>query len=270
MIIGLGISNVLVSTSKKFNPLSESKISYIILGIIAILAIGHQIYISEFMGNTDELEFGSFTYGLSALASGIVSLFVAKRYKGSEVFGVTYAALGIGFLFLFAGDTVYNYYELVLHEDPYPSIADVFFILYYPFVAYHLIKNIHYFKKDLDLISKLFVPGLILTIVSIFAFISFDEIEGLSFDFYFGLIFVFGSSLVLSLAILGASVFRQSILGVAWLLLAVGIFLFTFADVWYYYLELTEGYTVSHIISTLWVLSNLIIIYALYKHKKII
>ena len=59
-----------------------------------------------------------------------MALFVAKRYKGSEIFGVTYAALGIGFLFLFVGDTIYNYYEYILDEDPYPSIADIFFLIY--------------------------------------------------------------------------------------------------------------------------------------------
>jgi len=169
---------------------------------------------------------------------------------------------------LFAGDTIYIYYEHVLEEDPYLSIADVFFLLYYPFTAYHLIRNIGYFKKDFNLTSKLFVPGLTLAIVLIFALISFDEIEGHTFDFYFGMIFVFGSSLILSLAILGVTVFRRSILGVAWLLLAVGIFLFTFADVWYYYLEIIEEYSDSHFTNTLWITSNMIIVYALYKHKK--
>jgi hypothetical protein len=258
------------SASKKFDPSSESKLNYKVIGIIVILTISYQIYISEIMLDNGELQFGSITYGLGALISGIFALYVSKRYRGSEVFGATYAALGIGLLFLFVGDATYIFYEFVLEEDPYPSIADVFFILYYPFTAYHLIRNIRYFQKDFSLSLKLFVPGLTLAIVFIFAFISFDEIEGHSFDFYFGLIFVFGSSLILSLAILGVTVFRRSILGVAWLLLALGIFLFTFADVWYYYLELVDGYSDSHFIVTLWLTSNMIIVYALYKHKKII
>lgn len=259
-----------VSSSKKFHSMSESRIGYKPLAIIIILAISYQIYLSEIMEDNDELEFGDITYGLSALVSGIIALYVAKRYRGSEVFGGTYAALGVGFLFLFAGDTTYNYYDHILNEDPYPSLADVFFLLFYPFVVYHLIKNIVYFKKDLRSGPKLGVATLTLTVVAIFAFISFDEIEGHSFEFYFGLIFVLGSSLILSLAILGASIFRQSILGTAWLLLAIGIFLFTFADVWYYYLELTEEYSSSNFINTLWVLSNMLIVYALYKHRKII
>jgi len=65
-------------------------------------------------------------------------------------------------------------------------------------------------------------------------------------------------------------IFRDSILGKAWLLLAGGIFIFTVADVWYYYLELSDGYETTHFVNTLWVLSFAAITYALYKHKKTI
>ncbi|MFB5597509.1 MAG: hypothetical protein ACE5RJ_00610 [Nitrosopumilaceae archaeon] len=42
------------------------------------------------------------------------------------------------------------------------------------------------------------------------------------------------------------------------------------ADVWYYYLEEIEAFTIKDPVNTLWVLSNAIMVYALYKHKKII
>jgi hypothetical protein len=66
------------------------------------------------------------------------------------------------------------------------------------------------------------------------------------FDFYFGLLYVMPSSVMLSLSILGALVFRSSILGIPWLLIATGITIFTIADVWYYYLELFELYDGTH------------------------
>ena len=174
------------------------------------------------------------------------------------------------FFLLAAGDFTYVYYELVLHEDPYPSIADGFFLASYPFLAYHLVGNIRYFKKDLKVGAKAGVPALTIVLVLGFAYMSMDMIADEPFDFYFGLSYVLASAGILSLAILGAAVFRQSILGTAWLLLATGIFIFTIADVWYYYLELVDGYSTHHPTNTLWVLSNMIMIYALYKHKKTI
>ena len=179
-----------------------------------------------------------------------------------------------------AGDITYIYYDWYTDEAPWPSIAEVFFLAFYFFAGYHLVKNIRYFKKDLKWTPKIGVAATAIIIVAIFAVWSlFDTetgeidpamIEGEEFDFYFGLIFVAGSAILFGLALLGAAVFRDSILGKAWLLLAAGIFFFTVADVWYYHLELTDGYTTTHFVNTLWVLSNAAIVYALYKHKKTI
>ena len=126
---------------------AQTKVGIKALVIIAALAIGYQIYISEFV-DEEEWSFADFSYGLSSLAVGITGIFVYKRYRGSKVFGKTYLALAIGFIILFVGDLVYNYYLLVLEEDPYPSIAAAFFIAFYFFTGYHLVKNIKYFKKD--------------------------------------------------------------------------------------------------------------------------
>jgi len=239
------------------------------LVIIVAVTILHQWYLVEFPDD-EEMTIGTFTYGISSLIAGIAAIFVAKRYWGSAVFGKTYLALALAFFLLFIGDSAYIYYEWYTDEAPYPSIADVFFLLFYPFAAFHLVQNIKYFKKDLKWGPKIAVPALVIIIVGIFAFISIDMIEEEPFDFYFGLMFVFASAVITSLAILGASIFRDSILGAAWLLLAGGIFAFTFADVWYYYLELVEGYDGTHFVNTLWVLGNTAIIYALYKHRKTI
>jgi len=237
--------------------------------ILATVTFVHQWYLVEFPDN-EEMTIGTFTYGLSCLAAAIASIFIAKRYWGSEIFGKTYLALGIAFFLQAAGDFTYIYYDWYTEEAPYPSPAEVFFLLYYPFAAFHLIKNIKYFKKDLTWGPKIGVAGLAVFIVGIFAYMSIDMIDEEPFDFYFGLLFVLFSAVIFSLAILGAAVFRDSILGAAWLLLAGGIFAFTVADVWYYYLEIVDGYTGDHFVNTLWVLGNTAIVYSLYKHRKTI
>ena len=96
------------------------------------------------------------------------------------------------------------------------------------------------------------------------------EYEWENFDVSYGLIFVIGAAIVLAFAGIGASVFRNSILGKVWLLLAVGIFLSTVADVWYAYSEIFETFDASHPMNTVWVASFMLIGYALYKHKKIV
>jgi len=219
----------------------------------------------------EQTSFADFSYGLSALAVGITALFVAKRYRGSPVFGKTYLALAIGFIILFVGDSiVYNYYLYVLDEDPYPSIADVFFIAFYFFTGYHLVKNIQYFKKDLSWGSKIAVPVLAVAFVAGFGLFTIETLEYDPIVFFMGLLYVSASAAILSLAILGAAVFRHSILGVAWGMLVIGIFLYAAADVYYYYLEEIEEFSITNPVNTLWVLSNMFMVYALYKHQKIL
>ena len=200
----------------------------------------------------------------------IIAFSVAKRYRGSPVFGKTYLALAIGFVLGFVGDLIYNYYSMVLFEDPYPSIADAFFIAFYFCATYHLVLNIRYFKKDLGWGSKFAVPALAIAMIVGFGLFTIETLEDDPAVYLMSMAYLVGSAVVLALALLGAAVFRHSVLGVAWLLLAAGIAVFSFADVWYYYLEEIEEYTLTNPVNTFWVLSNTLMVYALYKHKKTI
>ena len=247
--------------------------------IVVLVAVGHQWYQTTFPDD-EEMQITTFSYAISSAAAAIAAFIVGKRYWGSEVFGKTYIALAIAFTLGAAGDGLYIYYDWYTDEAPWPSMADIFFLLFYLFAGYHLVKNIRYFRKDLGWGPKIGVAATTIIITAIFAFGSLLDvetgqldpgmIEGEEFDFYFGLVFVIGSAALFGLALLGAAVFRASILGKAWLLLAAGIFFFTVADVWYYHLELTDAYSGDHFVNTLWVLSNAAIVYALYKHRKTI
>lgn len=253
-------------TTKGF---TKTTVSIKVLIIIASLAIGYQIYLNEFV-DEDQVSFADFTYAISSLAVGITGLFVAKQYQGSPVFGKTYLVLAIGFILLFVGDSVYNYYLIVLDADPYPSIADVFFIGFYFFTGYHLVKNIRYFKKDIGWGPKIGVSALAISMVVVFGMFTIETLDDDPIIFYMGILYVIASAAILSLAILGATVFRHSVLGIAWFMLVIGIFFYAFADVWYYYLEEIGEFTIIHPVNTLWILSNIFMVYALYKHKKTI
>ena len=82
-----------------------------------------------------------------------------------------------------------------------------------------------------------------------------------------GLCFVGGTTIVFTWTIIGAQVFRGSVLGLPWGLLLAGIGLNTIADVAYYYTQI-EGYDRSNAIISLWVLGYMLVCYALYLHKK--
>lgn len=247
-----------------------SRINFKVIALIIALALAYHYYIYSVEEDPGVLEFSDLSYGLGALACGVISIIISRRYKGSAIFSKTYFVLGIGFLALFIGDQVFNYYEIVLDDYSYPSMADFLFLIFHPLAAYHLIVNIRYFMKKIDLSTIVGQITFPISIIFVYAFLSFDASEGFNLEYYVSLYYVISSSVILSLSMLGFSVFQKSVLGVAWLLLTIGIFGIMMADDWYYYIELNESYDGNHPVNTIWVLGFMTIFYALYKHKQII
>ena len=263
--MGENLSQSGTSTSALTSPVSGK-----ILGLIVALAVVYLVYLNFVPTDTETFEITDYFYAIGAFACGVASLLVSKRYWGSTVFGKAYLALAIAYFLLFAGDVAYNVIESVLHEDPYPSPADGFFLLFPAFAIFHLVTNIRYFKRDIDIPTKVFIVAIAVGITLSFVYFFYEDTEEANFDFWYGTLFVAIEAPIFALAVLGAMVFRHSVLGTAWLLLAIGIFIFTLADIWYYYIEWFGMYDGNHPVNVLWGLSFMVIVYALIKHQKAI
>ncbi|MCV0393054.1 MAG: hypothetical protein K5790_07170 [Nitrosopumilus sp.] len=166
---------------------------------------------------------------------------------------------------IFFGEITYLIYEQFLDLDPYPSIADVFFFLFYPMIIIYLIRNIKFFSPNTHIAKKISIGIIPVTITTIYLAITLSN--ELSFDFYYGMVFISATSLALGIAVYAASIFRGGILGTSWLILVIGILVIVGGDTWYYYIELFEGYTLSHPVNLFWYGGYILILYSLYKHK---
>ncbi len=247
------------------NPINK-KILLLILG----LAIVFQTFVYT-APETDEIEYVIAAVSiLNPLVASIFAFYISKMYGSSIVFGKSYAVLGTALFMMFLGESTWYIYIFLLGIDPYPSIADVLFFAFYPLAATHIILNVKFFNTKIDLHNKVWIGTIPVTIVIIYLLFSLQEGVETDIVFYTGLLFVIGSSVLLSLGLLGAIVFRGGVLGIAWLLLLIGILLTTTGDVWYYYIEIPGTYYSGHPVELLWYTSYWLITYALFKHKKII
>ena len=240
--------------------------------LIVLLFLGiltFHIYSNYFPYSNEEFEIIDSIYILLPILVGLFGLWVVKNHWKTEVFGKAYAAIGIAYIMVGIGEFLYIVvYEVILQIDPYPSIADVFYLAFYPFALFHLIKNTRFFLAKITNKHIALVLSILIVTVGTYTYISYVEINELNFDFYYGLVFITGTALILSFTILGVTSFGYSKIGIIWLILLTGILLDTTADVWYHYLEIFEGYSGTHIVNTMWVASWVTIIYALYKHGK--
>jgi len=204
------------------------------------------------------------------LIVAVTSFLIAKRYWGAVVFGKAYLALGIAFTMLVLAETTYIVYDFVLEEDPYPSIADVFYFLFYPLVLYHLIINIRFFNPKQSIKTKAWMIAIAASIIIIYSVFAYQVIEEFNFDYYYGVIFVSIAAITLPYTILGAMSFKGGTLGVAWLILVIGMLSLVIGDTIYYYQELFGAYTEVDPVNLFWIGGYLVMVYALYKHQEAI
>lgn len=240
-----------------------SPINYSVLLLIAAIVIIFHVVV-----NISE-ESDALIYGFSMIIPASVSTFAfitARRYAGTLVYSRAYKMLGIAFLLMFFAELTYFVYEQILELEPYPSIADVFFFVFYPMLILYLITNIRFFAPQ---ITKIGIVTIVVTpLVITFAYLYLSISDFGSFDFYYGIIFVAAASTTLGLSIHTARIFNGGLIGTAWLVLVIGIILNVIGDTWYYYIEVTSEYTLEHPVNLFWYSSYLLILYALYKHKK--
>lgn len=244
-------------------PISIKTFALIFLGIAALQTF---LYLHPEPDSFEE-PLAFLSMGLP-LAVSIGAFSIATRYGMSQVFGKSYLFFALAFFSVFLAEVTYYTYDVIFEIDPYPSIADVFFFALYPFLAAHMLINFKFFKTKISVPRKIIFFAIPILISSLYGWLAYQEIGQIDFDFAYGMIFVIGTSSALSLAVLGSFVFRGGLLGIVWMILLIGVLLTTTGDVWYYYLELFDGYDLLHPVNLFWYASYGIMLYALYKHVK--
>ena len=245
-------------------------INFKVLGLIFAGAIIFQVFLflDQEIGLVEEATY--YVAMATPLLVACTALVIAFRYGLSEVFGKSYLVYALANFSVFLAEFIYYAYDTIYGIDPYPSIADIFFFAVYPLIIFHIILNFRFFKTKTSIKQKAILIAIPLIITLIYSDYSLQEFGEANFDFFYGLIFVAGASITLSLAAFGAFVFRGGMLGTVWALLLFGVLVFTIADVWYYYLEVVGEYHLLHPVNLFWYVSDWIVIYALYKHSKAI
>jgi hypothetical protein len=262
------------------NPINP-RIILLILGAVVSFSIANSMAPQD----SAKFTFFDFSYLVSFGVAAVFGIFISKRYWGSKIFGKSYLSLSLGYASYFIGSLVWYIYAVIYHvENPYPYYPDVAYFAFFPFVIYHLKRNIRYFKPKLEKKQKINLVTIPIGITLFFTFITLvpiDVTDGLfnlkilptpehDQTFYTttatSISYVILDTFVLSSTLVGVQIFRKSALGSAWGLLLVGLALYTLADLIYYYFE-AFGLDVANNVQGLWVGSAIVVCYALYKHK---
>lgn len=85
-------------------------------------------------------------YALLYFSGGLAAIWGTKLHGFRSSVGKELFSIAIGMCGFAVGLFIWSYYNMVLKvEIPYPSLADIFFILYIPFIAYGIINLLREF-----------------------------------------------------------------------------------------------------------------------------
>ncbi|MFB5621131.1 MAG: hypothetical protein ACE5RC_08395, partial [Nitrosopumilus sp.] len=156
----------------------DSPINFKIIAIIAGVVLGFH-FLVNYLAESDVYASSSdaLIYGFSMIIPISVSAFAfltSRRYSGALVYSKAYVMLGVAFMFMFFAELTYFIYEQILDLDPYPSIADVFFFVFYPLIIIYLIINLKFFAPKISKSGIALIIGMpiIVTITYVYLIIS--------------------------------------------------------------------------------------------------
>lgn len=203
---------------------------------------------------------------LPVAAAGYTYLQVKE--KGKE--GTVWLLLCMGLLLWLGGETLWFWLETVTQEVPYPSVADVSWILGYPLLFFAFFLEYNRLDIDLGIKKKAGVCVLILLVLITMTWGLLYPIavsyEVTAVEKILNLVYPVGDVALLYVGLLVTSVYLGGRLGRAWLLICIGFFVYAAADLAFSYLSWEEIYWSGNPLEILWLIGDIIVFWgaALY------
>lgn len=224
------------------------KISYIINAIfiiaMSIVWTFNEFFFSESMTFEANM-FQSIIIIIAAALGAIFLIHVALLYKISTSIGKVWLLLGLGIMGWCIGDIIYAYYENYTEVAPFPSIADLFYLLAYIPLSWGLILQMRLLQIKLPLGEKIIIAIIFIIvciIVAVFVIvipiqeeypIPEDELIGYLVSALYPIV----DLILLLCVIIVFAKFRKGKIHVAWILLLMGILMTLIADILFNWVE---------------------------------
>ncbi|TFG27706.1 MAG: hypothetical protein EU532_06860 [Promethearchaeota archaeon] len=228
------------------------RLIYIINGIFILAMIIIWFIPSLLFSEEMEFEANMFQSYMIIITAGIATInlcYLAKRYKLPTTLGKMWFLLGLGMLGWVIGEIIYTYYENFTDIEPFPSIADLFYLLAYIPLSVGFIIQMRVLKITLPNRDKLFVfiSFLIICIIVMISVIilPIQEVSPIPedeiFAYFVGALYpIFDLFLMLCIFVVFAKL-RHGEINIAWLFLLLGFLLTVFADIIFNWVEVVGG-----------------------------
>jgi hypothetical protein len=146
--------------------------------ILFIILSAVSLYLS-FYGIQDSLmnQIFSLMINIMYLYGFFISILGITRYHlGVSTMGKSIMYIGGAFLVYFIADSIWTYYSIVLYIDiPYPSVADIFYILFYPMIMLGFLTFLQLLHQKIS--WKIYLEAIIISCFILFVLMGISQIH---------------------------------------------------------------------------------------------
>lgn len=139
-------------SAERLIPQDIKKMKSVLLGLLSVgilLTIGLYIFLGTFSSFDERATYVEISFLSYLVVSVIVSLITALKVGLATSQGRQYLSLFIAMSLFLCAESIWAYFQLVLQiEVPYPSIADVFYLGFIPFIGYHFYYSFSVWQKE--------------------------------------------------------------------------------------------------------------------------
>jgi len=205
---------------------------YILLLVVFYLPVG--------VTNIDEdtqAYWQSTLFNIAPIFSVVAGFYAFKKYGITSIHGKTILLITIGILFWLLGELTWYIFDLYLGIDPFPSTADIFYLVAYPIILIGIVNELRLGKilwTTKKIIFNAIVLLLLFTITYYYGIYMAYDLEAtltenvVAISYGVGdLVLVIGSIMLLNLSI----EFSGGLFSKAWVVFVIGMLLTWAADV---------------------------------------
>jgi hypothetical protein len=212
---------------------------YVILAIVVYLFVFY--FIKPFPADPANIS-AEIVLIVLAGASAVGFIFVARQFKWLNTRqGQIFVLLVVGFAIWTIAESVWMGFELA-GLNPYPSIADVFYIAGYVPLALALFLNIQTIKMKFK--RNIFVLWIALSVAVLVVILWIEVIpfllEGLDLGTFIAIVYPLADCIIISLALVILLKFRAGEIAKPWGLIILGFFLEAIGDIIFSYIDWYE------------------------------
>jgi hypothetical protein len=237
---------------------------YLIASVVAVVAF-------NLAANLISQEFavlaGNLAYVPIAGSFLVLTLLIASRFGLSGTHGLAWFSFAGFAISWFVAEMLWAHQELALQADTFPSVADVFYVVGYPFLLMFFVSYLQPVRAGIT--RKIFAVACMISvgvlIPSLYFVLANAENPG-NLGTVIGAIYPIFDSMIIIPAIIGVVLFFKGQVNLMWALICLGTILLFVADTAFLLGQIDDSYYTGNPIEILFYLNYVLLSFGVYHH----